>query len=267
MKSNIPSERMLHANWELMHAAAQGGIHAIIQTAGSIFDCPVLLVDDCFRLICTCPDGPLDDPQWNLLLNKRSLDIDLMWKILLENISDVEGFYDPFYADQGLCKNYPLLMGELLHNKTIYGHLIICLGDQPLQDDDLALTSSLLYILQLHLNTHKESIDHWNQAMSTRLQDLLLLDTPKHLVELSVNTLRANLSGRFAILVTPFGQQASQQAFAHLAVMRLQQMYRNVVTLIFENVIVTERIQYKYVKRTDKVNIIYTKYRYNYHNA
>ncbi len=239
MESNTPSERMLYANWELMQAAAKGGIYSIIQTAGTIFDCPILLVDDCFRLICTCPDGPLDNPHWNTLLNKRSLDIDLMWKILLENISDVEGFYKPFYTNRGLCKKYPILMGELLHNKTIYGHLIICLGDHPLQADDLALTSLLLYVLQLHLNTHKESIDHWNHAMSTRLQDLLLLDTPKHLVELSVKTLSSNLTGRFAILVTPFGQQASQQAFAHLAVMRLQQMYRNVVTLTFENAIVT----------------------------
>ena len=39
---NNPSERLLHASWDLMQAARKGGVGAIIEKAGEIFDCPVL---------------------------------------------------------------------------------------------------------------------------------------------------------------------------------------------------------------------------------
>lgn len=237
--TDSPSQRLLCANWDLMQAAQEGGISAIINTAGEIFDCPILLVDDCFRLIASCPGHFTENEKWNEILKRRSLDIDLIWKVLQENVDNTQNFYKPFYARHGLCKEHPIIMGELQHDKTVYGHILICLGPKPLKEDDLKLTARLIYILELNLNTRGANPDHWHKAMSTRLQDLLLLDTPKHLVKLAVETLNQNIRGRFAILVTPFGNQASQRAFAHLAVMRLQQTFRNIVSLIFEDVIVT----------------------------
>lgn len=236
---NNPSERLLHASWDLMQAARKGGVGAIIEKAGEIFDCPVLFVDDCFRLIASCPAGPTEDEKWNRILAERSLDLHLIWNILEENVQNAESFYKPFYSNTGLCREHPLIMGELLFEKTVYGHILICLGEIPLQEDDLDLVSSLIYILELNLNRREENIDHWHKSMSTRLQDLLTLDTPEHLIDLAVDTLGSSLSSRFAVLVTPFGSRASQQAFAHLAVVRLQEKFRNVVSLIFDNGIVT----------------------------
>ena len=49
-----PTDRLLHGNWNLLHAARKGGIGAIIDAAGEIFDCPVIFVDTDFRLRSCC---------------------------------------------------------------------------------------------------------------------------------------------------------------------------------------------------------------------
>lgn len=238
-KEKQPSQRLLHAGWELMQASRKGGISEIINTASEIFQCPVLFADDCFRLIASCPDHPGENEILNKILNDRSLDINLMWKILNENVSNDQNFYEPFYTNSGLSENHPLIMGELISEQTVYGHILICLGDRPFQDDDLELVSDLIYILEMNLNRHEANIDHWHKTMSTRLQDLLILDTPRHLIDLAIDTIGSSLNSRFAVMVTPFGNMASQKAFAHLAVIRLQQTWRNVISLIFDNSIVT----------------------------
>lgn len=234
-----PTDRLLHGNWSLLHAARKGGIGAIIDAAGEIFDCPVIFADTDFRLLTCCPTGASEYAFWNRLQQERCLDVRIMMQILNENVSNVRNFYEPFYAKDGLCSEHPVLMGEVLYHQTVYGHVLVCLDQHPLQEDDLEMVSLLISILEMSLNKREENMDHWNRAMTTRLQDLLVLDTPRHLVDLAVDTLSRNLTGRFAVMVTPFGQQASQQAFAHLAVMRLQQTYQNIVTLIYENAIVT----------------------------
>lgn len=235
----MPSERLLQANWMFVQALQKGGLGALINTAGEFFHCPVILVDQDFRLLAWCSGTVEENHFYQQLVENRALDVNIMLKILQENVSNVHNFYEPFYANSGVCRNTPIIMGELIYKKNVYGHLLVCLGEIHLQSDDLMLVKQLLSLIAMTFCQKEEHMEHWDKAMSTRLQDLLVLDTPQHLIDLAVDTLNRNLSGRFAIIVTPFGKQADQQAFAHLAVLRLQQTYQNVVSMIYENSIVT----------------------------
>ena len=77
----------------------------------------------------------------------------------------MRNFYEPFYAKDGLCSEHPVLMGEVLYHKTVYGHVLVCLDQHPLQEDDLEMVSLLISILEMSLNKREENMDHWNRAM------------------------------------------------------------------------------------------------------
>lgn len=82
----------------------------------------------------------------------------------------MRNFYEPFYAKDGLCSEHPVLMGEVLYHQTVYGHVLVCLDQHPLQEDDLEMVSLLISILEMSLNKREENMDHWNRAMTTCLQ-------------------------------------------------------------------------------------------------
>lgn len=202
-----PSERLLRANWNFIQAIQKGGIGALIDTVGEFFHCPVILVDKDFRLLAWHSGNISENHFYQHLVQNRCLDVNIMLKILQENVSNVHNFYEPFYANSGTCRETPIIMGELVRQNTVYGHLIVCLGDNHLQSDDLLLVKQLLSLIDMTLYQKEDNMDHWNKAMATRLQDLLILDTPQHLID--------------------------------LAVLRLQQTYQNIVSMIYENSIVT----------------------------
>lgn len=77
----------------------------------------------------------------------------------------MRNFYEPFYAKDGLCSEHPVLMGEVLYHQTVYGHVLVCLDQHPLQEDDLEMVSLLISILEMSLNKREENMDHWNRAM------------------------------------------------------------------------------------------------------
>lgn len=104
-----PTDRLLHGNWSLLHAARKGGIGAIIDVAGEIFDCPVIFVDTDFRLLACCPTRASEYAFWNRLQQERCLDVRLMMQILNENVSNVRNFYEPFMQRTVCAVNTPFL--------------------------------------------------------------------------------------------------------------------------------------------------------------
>lgn len=232
-------ERVLRANELFVKAARADGLRGLIEGAGQVFGCPVLLVDECFRLIASTAPGYGGDPRWEQLQRRQRLDEERMWQLLRENAPEDTPFYPPFYAERGLCREQPMLLGELVRDGAVLGHLLVCLGNTPLQEGDLELMDTLLYLLVLHLDQRPRGMEHWTRAMATRLQTLLLEDSPPHLTRLAAEALAENFKGRYAVLVTPVGGQAAQRAFADFAVLQLQQSWRSVAALVFESAIVT----------------------------
>jgi sugar diacid utilization regulator len=97
----------------------------------------------------------------------------------------------------------------------------------------------MLDAISIKIDSRRRGMSKWNLAMTTKLQDLLSPETPPHLVDLACDILRDGISGDYAVLSTPIGQKASQKAFAEYAVSQLQQIYRNVISVIYDGSIVT----------------------------
>ena len=82
-----PSERLLQANWELSAAMERGGLRSIMETAGRIFSCPLILVDEHFRIIDSCPKDPEAIPELRCMVRNCCLNERVIWQVLKEHTS------------------------------------------------------------------------------------------------------------------------------------------------------------------------------------
>ncbi len=232
---NTPSLRLLNATWKLFNASRTAGLSTLIQAASEVFNAPILYTNELFQIRVMYPNHPTGDPGWDELYEQRHLPLDEIWKILDENLSGAEPFYQPFYANTGLCRDVPRLFGEVVRSKAVRGHIVVYLGDIPLQAEDLEIMDTLTELLRQKADRRAAGMDNWTQAVTTHFQLLLDLDTPRHLVTKAVNALHTALSGQYAVMVTPFGRMASQRAFADYTVMQVRERFRNnVVCLVHQ---------------------------------
>ena len=246
MSTQFFSSRVTAAKSAFLDAARAGGLKGLLQAAAQEFSAPVLLVDECFRLVASAPAGPLGRPDWDRVQQEHALDRDAMFRLLSENLPQQKAIYDPILIQRGLLDEVPMLLGEVCRGNEIRGHLIICLEEGRTREGDLELMGTLLYLLDLQMAPSYRGVEQWNRTMTAQLQLLLIPSTPAHLVDAAIQFIAGNLNGRYAVVVTPVGSQPSQRAFADYAVLHLQQTHRNVVALVHENAIVTLVGEVKY---------------------
>lgn len=220
-------------------AVREPGVEQIIQAAHVLFECPVLFTDEYFRVSALCPNHTIGDEEWDYIVQHKMMDQKRILSIMDEFLSGEKPFYQVFYANTGSCAKNPRIMGELVKEDAVYGHVFIFLGDIPLQDDDFEIVRLMLDAISIKIDSRVRGMSKWNLAMTTKLQDLLAPDTPPHLVDLACDILGKGIMGDYAILATPIGAKASQKAFAEYAVSQLQQIYRNVISVIYDRMIVT----------------------------
>ncbi|MCD8144904.1 MAG: helix-turn-helix domain-containing protein [Oscillospiraceae bacterium] len=221
------------------HAVREPGVDQILQAAHELFGCPVLFTDEFFRVSSLCPNHATGNEEWDYIVQHKMMDQARILAIMDEFLSGEKPFYKIFYANTGSCAELPRIMGELVREDAVYGHIFVFLGDTPLQDDDFEIVQLLLDAISIKIDSRVRGMSKWNLAMTTKLQDLLTSDTPPHLVDLACDILSKGILGDYAILATPIGPKASQKAFAEYAVSQLQQIYRNVISVIHNRVIVT----------------------------
>lgn len=228
----MPSDRLLKANWILSAAMEQASLHSIMEAASQIFQSPVIYVDDHFRIIDSSPKDPEAIPELRCMVKDCCLNEQVIWQVLKEYTDAGNDFYEPFYIPEGICSGEPLLLGEVVQNGHLRGHLMICIGQRPCGQEELQLVSLILKALVLQLSVSNGSArDLWGNAMSQRLQELLNSGTPDHVAKAAAAALAANIPGRYAILVAPAIHRTAQQASAAALVAQLQQQYRNAVFL------------------------------------
>ncbi len=220
-------------------AVREPGVDQILQAAHELFGCPVLFTDEFFRVSSLCPNHATGNEEWDYIVQHKMMNQDRILAIMDEFLSGEKPFYKIFYANTGSCAELPRIMGELVREDAVYGHIFVFLGDTPLQDDDFEIVQLLLDAISIKIDSRVRGMSKWNLAMTTKLQDLLTSDTPPHLVDLACDILSKGILGDYAILATPIGPKASQKAFAEYAVSQLQQIYRNVISVIHNRVIVT----------------------------
>lgn len=241
-----PSARVSAAKAAFLDAARVGGLKGLLQAAEREYGGPVLLVDECFRLVASAPAGPTGKPDWDRVQSEHALDREAMFRLLHEELPQQKAIYDPILIQRGLLDGVPMLLGEVSRGNEIRGHLMICLEEGRTREGDLELLGTLLYLLDLQMAPSYRGVEQWNRTMTAQLQLLLAPNTPPHLVDAAVQFLAGNLSGRYAVMVTPIGAQPSQRAFADYAVLHLQQTRRNVAALVHDDAIVTLVGEVKY---------------------
>ena len=235
----MDSSRMTEVYEKLYKAVCNQSTNNVVTVAHDILGKPVLFVDEYFHVVSMHPSGPIGNPQWDSIYKNKALNREQILRTLDEFLSGKKAFYEPFYAATGSCEKSPLLFAEVVQDNTVHGHIIVFWDGTPPTDEDFEIIGLVLDAIRLRISSRIKSMGTWNLALSTKLMDLLAPSTPVHLERLACEAISGTMQPDYTICVTTIGALASQRAFAEYAVRELQQLYRNVICVIYDNNIVT----------------------------
>ena len=234
----MSSRRMAAAYEKLYHAVCNQNMNRVINALNEIFETPVLFVDEYFHVVSMQPSEPIGVPEWDEIFRNKAMNREQVYRMLDEFLSGREAFYAPFYASTGSCAAAPRIFAEVVQDEQVHGHLIVFWHGDPPGAEDFQIIELALAAIRLRIASRIKSMGSWNLALSTKLEDLLAPNTPPHLEELACEAISRTMQPEYTICLATIGALASQRAFAEYAVHELQQLYRNVVCLIYENSIV-----------------------------
>lgn len=232
-------KRISEAYKSFFRAVQEEGVQGILDEASRIFESPVFLADEYFSVVAMSPARPIGDREWDYLLKHKQLDREFVWRTLDEYLSGQQPFYAPFYAGTGTFAKRPRIIGEVVKDNAVLGHVVAILGDRPLQEGDLEILGLMIDAVKMKRTSRIRGMARWNEAKTTKFRNLLDPTIPAHLKEISIESLKELMPPDYSIIATPVGKKASQIAFAEYAVYQLQQTHSNVIAVIHNNVIVT----------------------------
>jgi len=218
------------------NALCELGVEKLIQAASELYQCPVLLTDENYKLLYQYPQQKIGISIWDSLYENRTLPSDIVWEYQKAFLLDINKIYDPFYADWGLAEECPRIFGEVYTKEEhILGHFAIFFKERPCQKNDIEVAKILAQALQIKMS-NKET---YHTSNSRYLQDILSQDIPPRLKSHAVLNLSKRLKGNFCLMVSPIGNSAAQKAYVATAINQLSKSFRNTVSTIFDNNIVT----------------------------
>ncbi len=232
------SAKLSHA-YELLYKAVCAQENRVITAVWELLGHPTLFVDQYFHVVSMYPGGPTGDSEWDEISRNKFINQDKIYRTLDEFLSGKEAFYQPFFADTGSCAQSPKLFAEVVQDGKVQGHVIVFWEGAPPDQEDFAIVSMAVDAIKLRISSRIRSMGSWNLALSTKLEDLLAPHTPPHLEDLACDAISRTMPPEYTVCVATIGALASQRAFAEYAVFELQQLYRNVICLIYDNAIVT----------------------------
>lgn len=239
MTENKSDIRVGNACRLFLDVVDQNGVQPLIRAASEFFGAPVLLTDELFHIRSVWPREGTGVPELDESIRNNAIKAEHEWKILDENLTGGQAFYEPFYSSTGLCAQLPRMYGELVWQDEVQGHLIVYLGPVPFQPEDLDILKKLVRLLAIKLARRQAGMDRWTATLQAKLEVLLDPTTPPQVRQPAVELLRQEIKGEYGIMVTTVGSRASQKAFADYAVTQIQQRFRNVVVLVYDQTIVT----------------------------
>jgi hypothetical protein len=216
-----------------------GGIKTIMEAAYKIFDCPVVVTDENYRLLCQIPSEPIGEPVWDELFYTQTLDKNIIWQYQKQYLNEQINTYKPFYADWGLVGEAPRIFGEIYNNNKILGHIGIFLMNKPFEDDDLEISQILINALSIEIQNKRRDFGSQLYLASTYFMDLIDNSTSTQLKIQSKEKLNRIIFEKYVLLVTPLGTRASIKAFSSYAITKLIHNYRDIIPIIYDNCIVT----------------------------
>ncbi|MCD8118033.1 MAG: helix-turn-helix domain-containing protein [Lachnospiraceae bacterium] len=217
-------------------ALCKDGIKPIICTAYEIFGCPVLLTDDKYALVCCYPEEKTGIAVWDQLMDYGTLCEKIIWTYQDAYLQSHLNTYEPFYDNKGLVEECPRIFGEVYTEQhQILGHVAIFLAERELGENDLALTRIFVDALRIRMSqkaVHRSSDYNY-------LLDLLEPGASERRKNLANQTLLERIRGNYCLVVTPVGESAAQKAFSATAIESLNNCYRNTVSTLYRDCIVT----------------------------
>lgn len=218
------------------HALCADDTNAVIRAASELYECPVLLTDEHYRLLYQYPEHRLGQSIWDSLHDTGVLPLDTIWEYQQAFLSDTPSIYEPFYADWGPAAEVPRIFGEVYTpTGRILGHFAIFKMDRPLGPYDLEVAGILAQALEIRLSQR-----HSRDASSAGcLIDLLSDESSPQSRLFASSVLSKRLKSGFCVMCTPVGKSAAGRAFAASAVDRLCLTFRNTVSAVYGDCIVT----------------------------
>lgn len=220
-------------------AVCNGDVENIVKVAYQLFESPVVLTDENYRLICQIPNKPIGNLIWDTLYKTKTLPKNVIWDYQNLFLNNEGKIYKPFYANWGIVKAAPRIFGEVYCNQQILGHAAIFLMEKPLRDDDIEITEIFINALKTEMLRGQMNSNKWQMSTSTCFLDLLNNNRPLQTKQQAVEILKKKITGNYAIIVTLIGGKASQKAFSTYAVGELSNLYRNLISVIYDDCLVT----------------------------
>ena len=229
---NRITDRRDQANRLLFHAVCSPYMENVIEAAHTIFDRPVLFLDEYFHLVNMSPEEPTGMPLWDRIFREKALQSEEKDALLREiqdsqeEISYVDGM--PFRG----------LLAPVLLDRRNRGYVLVFWEGQPPAEEDMTLMDLVLQAVKVRASTRTRTIGSWNISLCEKLGELLAAgeDLPEETVKTQV--MESSLSPMYAVCVVPVGPLPAQRDFAQEAVQQLQQQYHNVICLLYGNAIV-----------------------------
>lgn len=234
----MAGSRMAMVYEKLYKAVCDQSMNNVVKVANEIFQRPVVFVDEYFHVVSMHPARPIGDPGWDFMYENKAMNREQIFRTLDEFLSGKKAFYKPFFANTGSCEKSPRLFAEVVQDNNVHGHVIVFWGGDPPTEEDFEIIGLVIDAIRLRISSRIKSMGSWNLALSTKLEDLLAPATPPHLERLACEAISGTMQPDYTICVTTIGALASQRAFAEYAVRELQQLYRNVICVIYDSSIV-----------------------------
>ena len=231
--------RVGEASRRFLDVIDQNGVQPLVRAASEFFGVPVLLTDELFHIRSVWPREGTGVPALDESIRNGAIKAEREWQILDENLRGGKPFYEPFYASTGVCEKLPRLYGEVVWQNEVQGHVIVYLGTTPCQPEDLDIMGKLVCLLSMKLRHRQAGMDRWTATLQAKLEVLLDLTTPPQVRQPAAELLKQEIKGDYGVMVTSIGSRPSQKAFADYAVTQIQQRFRNVVVLVYDQTIVT----------------------------
>ena len=217
-------------------ALQSDNIDALVEAAWSLFNMPVLITDENYKLLCQYPRQRIGETIWDTLLEKKVLPLEIIEDYQKEYLENKNLYYRPFYADSGLVTGCPRIFGEVYEGEQIYGHVAVFMFDELVYPNDIEVVQIFIDALRMLMIPRK---NRDRASLSSYLSDLLEPETAPQMRALAARSLSASLPGTFSLMATPVGSSASQRAFATMVISQIPTIYRSTVSAVYNGCIVT----------------------------
>lgn len=216
---------------ELFQAMEAPGFLPLVQVASRFLNAPVVLTDDCYRLIALYPPEKIGDPAFDTLLEKSTLPIDIIDQFRKAYLDNPGKFYDPFYTDAGPAADYPRILAEVHDKQKIYGHVGILTGRAAIQPWHWEIAAIFLSAVRIKMNLSSQPIISLSNSMTTLLDP----QAERQAKELAILKLYEHKHHPRLLIAAPLNTTVGHQAFMSVIISHIQQNFKNIILTVFEN--------------------------------